>query len=87
MGLMLPDTMSQEEKHTLEDILRNFSAVQEQQAPIQPEDLVMPSAPLAPQEATAPMIVTESSEGELPEQGVQDQSTSAKISRGITVGG
>ena len=87
MGLMLPSTMSQEEKDTLEDILRNFSAVQEQQTQILPEDLVMPSAPLEPQVPTAPMVVTESRDREQRELGVPDQSTSAKISRGITVGG
>lgn len=84
---MLPETMSQEEKHLLEDILRNYSAVQEQQAPLQPEELAIPSAPLEPREPTAPMAVTEAREGEPHEQGIQDQSTSAKISRGITVGG
>ena len=90
---MLPETVTPEERQFLEDILRSYSAVQEQQTHIQPEDLVLPSAPLEreepsapmiePGEVTAPRMVTRT--GEVSE-GVKDQSTSGKISQGILVG-
>jgi hypothetical protein len=85
---MLPNTVGPEERATLEDIFHQFSAVQNQQAELEPEDLVMPSAPaMEPQEATAPKTVG-GREGEEEEYlvGEEDQSTAAKISRGITIG-
>ncbi|KAL8576339.1 hypothetical protein ACOMHN_048906 [Nucella lapillus] len=89
IGLTLPDTVNPEEKHMLEDILKNFSLVQEQRAHLQPEDLVIPSAPPAvlEEEATAQRRRgVERGEGQQErEEGGQDQSTSAKISYGITV--
>lgn len=86
VGLMLPDTVNSEEKHMLEDILKNFSLVQEQRTELQPEDLVIPSAPLEERvEPTAPPSVAESREGQQERQGRQEQSTSAKISQGIIV--
>ncbi|XP_076468252.1 spartin-like [Babylonia areolata] len=86
VGMMLPDTISPGEKQTLEDILKNLSLIQEQQTQIQPEDLVVPSAPLAErEEPTAPPAVSESQEGQQYRQGEPEQSTSAKISHGISV--
>lgn len=87
VGLMLPGAMTQEDTVMLEDIFRNFSAVQDQQRQLEPEDLVIPSAPVyEPQEATAPKAVAKSRGAtEKVTEEEPEQSTSSKIARGITI--
>ncbi|XP_070198501.1 spartin-like isoform X2 [Littorina saxatilis] len=83
VGLLLPDTVTQEERHMLGDVLRNLSAVHEQQITLQPEDLAIPSAPQELPEATAPpMPQVRPEEQQVP---ATEQSTSEKISHGIIV--
>lgn len=79
VGLILPDNITDTEKHCLEDILRNFSAVQEQLATIHPEDLVEPSAP---QEDSSSSMVEEI---QISPDEAGKQSTSSKISKGIII--
>lgn len=87
VGLMLPDTVSDAARHCLEDILRNFSAVQEQRTPVEPEDLVLPTAPAEELEATEmigqPQTVEQ--DKDRAEEGPSENTTSAKISKGIIV--
>ena len=84
---MLPESLSQEERNVLEDILRNFSAVEDQ--PVQPaqEDISTPPTSVADsQEAKASDGVLGKSREETQKKDDRDHSTSAKISFGILTG-
>lgn len=84
---MLPDTLSEGERHCLEDVLRSYTAIQEQQAPVQQEDLVMPSAPMEePQTRQAAQRPQGDRERESAPESSESDKTSTKISRGIVVG-
>lgn len=84
MGLMIPETVNQENRQLLEDIIRNYSAVQEQVTALHPEDLVIPTAPIAESEP-APCI-PETSESSIGEVQPRKGSTATKISKGILIG-
>ncbi|XP_076447136.1 spartin-like [Babylonia areolata] len=87
VGLILPSTLSEEEHHILEDILRHFSVIQEQQAETPQDETTVPTAPEAePEDAAVPRSDAEVREEEPGTCGIaEDHSTSAKISRGIIV--
>ncbi|XP_050416907.2 spartin isoform X1 [Patella vulgata] len=89
VGLMLPETVSDDERQTFEQLLSSLTVMREQVNTIQPADITLPSAPI--EQHYPPQVVPQipppqpTAVEERESTAGQKVDTSTKISKGISV--